>query len=164
MGERRENMNRLAVFVVMLVLLPAFVLNICVSRCQSVEGWIPYIPESWQWWPKEWSLTHWTQGNISCIDVNFVWPDTGYAVSDWGTVISDDHNLWVDTEMWEWTGPSAQVIVHYSHTYELGPLEEGDYAFTMNVWGCPILNISFTIPTEKLSPRADLADLPQLSY
>ncbi len=109
------------------------------------EHWIPYVPSQEQWWVKEWSLTYWMENETSYVDVQLVWPDTGHKVSSWGTVVKDGYNIWVDAEMWEWTGVSLLVITYESHTYDLGYLEAGNYTFTFKAWGFPVKSISFTV-------------------
>ena len=109
------------------------------------EQWVPYVPSPEQWWVNEWSLVYWMENETSYVDVNLVWPSTGYAVSNWGTPVKDGYNTSVDTEMWVWTGFSLPVIIYQSHTYNLGYLEAGNYRFTFKVWGHSVKSIDFVV-------------------
>ena len=139
-----------------LLLLGTFGLALSIVPVRG-EEWVPYVPEPWQWWPEEWSLLYWEKEEISYINVTLVFPDSGYMVSDWGTVVMDGSAIWVDSQIWDWTGPALAVITTRSHTYSLGFLEAGEYTFTFKVWGYPVKSISFECgQTRGLSSAPDL--------
>lgn len=138
--ERREALG------IMITMLLMGMFGLTVGSTPIVaEEWIPYVPEPWQWWPKEWSLIHWTIGGISYINVTLVFPDSGYMVADLGAVVKDGYEIWVDSQIWDWTGPALMVITKDSYTYDLGYLKEGNYTFTFKVWGYPVKSISFIV-------------------
>lgn len=105
------------------------------------KEWVPYVPL-----PNMVDLVFWTKDRVAHIDVTITFPDAGYRVSDWGTVVKDGYEIYVDSQIWDWTDPSALVITTYSHTYDLGRLKAGDYVFTFKAWGFPVKSISFSIP------------------
>jgi len=107
----------------------------------SAEQWVPYAPL-----PNMVDLVFWTKNRVAYINVTITFSDAGYKVSEWGTVVKDGFEIWVDSEIWDWTGPAALVITTLRHTYDLGRLKEGDYIFTFKAWGFPVKSISFTIP------------------
>jgi len=104
------------------------------------EEWVPYVPL-----PNTVDLVFWTKNRVAYIDVAVTFTDAGYRVSDWGTIVKDGYEIWVDSKIWDWTGPAALVITTYSHTYDLGHLREGDYVFTFTAWCFPVKSISFSI-------------------
>jgi len=105
------------------------------------EQWIPYVPS-----PEQVDLVFRTENRTAYIDVKITFSDAGYEVSDWGTVAQDGYEIWVDSKIWEWTGPAPEVITPYSHTYDLGYLKEGNYTFTFKAWGISVESIVFTTP------------------
>ena len=137
-------MERKAVsgITLILLLLATFGLALGIMPVLA-EEWVPYVPEPWQWWPKEWSLLYKENEETSYIDAALVFPDSGFSVSDWGTVVIDGSAIWVDSQIWDWTGLALMVITTDSHTYDLGYLEAGEYTFTFKVWGYPVKSISF---------------------
>jgi hypothetical protein len=119
------------------VALLLVLLSIC--KCQGQE-WAPYVPFS-----RSVDLKFWTLDGILYINVSTTFSDAGFNVSDWGTVVRDGHEILVNSKIWNWTGPSAQVITTLSHTYNLGRLEAGNYIFTFMAWSVRVKSINFTI-------------------
>lgn len=127
-----------------LLLTVIVVLSVLLSASEGeggyVEEWVPYVPLS-----RMVDLKFWMSDRTSYINVSITFPDAGFTVSDWGTVIMEGYEIWVDSKIWDWTGPSALVITMLSHTYDLGRLEEGNYTFTFMAWGARVKSISFVV-------------------
>lgn len=107
---------------------------------EIVEHWLPYVPH-----PDQVDLVFWTANQKAYINVTITFGDPCFNISDWGTVIKADY-VWVDSEIWHWTGGCILVLWPVSHTYELGYIEKGKYTFTFKSWGRPVKSIDFTIP------------------
>ncbi len=103
-----------------------------------LEEWVPYVPSS-----QMVDLELWMSNGTSYINVSITFPDSGYMVSDWGTVVRDGGEIWVDSEIWDWTGYSFMVITTLSHSYNLGELD-GYYTFIFQAWGVDVKSISFS--------------------
>jgi len=104
------------------------------------EQWVPYVP-SFQMV----DLKFWMLDRISYINVSITFSDDGFSISDWGTVVREGCEIWADSKIWDWTGPSILVITRLSHTYNLGRLESGNYTFTFKAWGDNVKSINFTV-------------------
>jgi PKD repeat protein len=136
---------------IMLILFLVGTLSMNVNETQSdlVEEWVPYVPYS----PMV-DLEFWMLNETSYINVTITFPDSGYMISDWGTVTKDGGEIWVDSEIWDWTGYSFQVITTVSHTYNLGPLD-GYYTFTFKAWGIDVKSVSFKASTAQMLLETD---------
>jgi len=104
------------------------------------EQWVPYVPFS-----RMVDLKFWMLDGIPYIKVSITFSDGGFSISDWGTVVREGCEIWVDSKIWDWTGPSILVITRLSHTYNLGRLESGNYTFTFKAWGNNVKSINFTV-------------------
>ncbi|MCM8769412.1 MAG: dockerin type I repeat-containing protein [Candidatus Omnitrophica bacterium] len=70
---------------------------------------------------------------VACLTINF--PDSGFAVLDWGLPIRTDAGFTVDAQIVRWSGITLPVISPQTHRYSLGYLPPGVYEFQFNVWG-----------------------------
>jgi len=144
--EGYREMRLKAVSGMMLTLLLTFTLSTSTSMCQStlVEEWVPYVPFSQMVDLKLWV----TKGNWY-MDISITFPDSGFMISDWGTVKREGCEIWVISEILDWTGYSFHVITIISHTYELGRLEDGNYTFTFMardyLWVVRVKSINLTV-------------------
>jgi len=136
-------MNRRLVSRLMLILFLVFTLSISINDCQSFEEWVPYVPSQMV------DLEFWMSNGTSYINVSITFPDTGFNVSDWGTVVRDGGEIWIDSEIWDWTGYSFLMITTMSYTYNLGQLD-GHYTFTFKAWGTDVKSISFNASTAQM--------------
>jgi hypothetical protein len=109
----------------------------------AADKWVPYVPLA-----NMADLVFWATNGVAYVNVAITFADAGYNVSDWGTCIKNGYDIRVDSEIWDWTGPSVLVITTLSHTYSLGRLEEGEYTFTFTAWGARVKSISFTIKAD----------------
>jgi len=135
--------------MLMLFLMGTFSMNFKETQSDFVEGWIPYIQSSLMV-----DLKFWMSAGTSYVNVTITFPDSGYMVSDWGTVARDGGEIWVDSEIWDWTGYSFQIITTLSHTYNLGQLD-GYYTFTFKAWGNDVKSVSFTATTAQMLLETD---------
>lgn len=128
----------LAFLLVIAILLVSS--NVNESQSDHIETWVPYAPNSVQV-----NLEFWMVNQTAYIDITITFTTSGYNVSSWGEVTKDGYILWVNSEIWHWTGASLAVITPVSHTYELGYLESGSYTFTFKAWSIDIKSIDFTV-------------------
>jgi len=133
--------------VVLLVLLS-------IGKCQE---WVPYVPSS-----QSVSLKFWVLDGISYINGSIEFDNPCYEV-DWGTVAREDYEIWVDSMIWDWTGGCVDMPITLSHTYDLPPLEEGNYTFTFMAWSVSVKSINFTAPDTK-PPAIDILSPQNIIY
>lgn len=102
----------------------------------------------------------WTTGGSSFAEVRLTFANTGYRVTDWGSVARNGNDLSVDAKVERWTGISAQVVTIAEHTYNLGPLTPGAYSFTFKSYGVAIKSQQFDPATavEKWEPASLTSD------
>jgi hypothetical protein len=74
------------------------------------------------------------ENGTSHMNVAVTVPDAGYRIV-WNDVVNNGSELFVDAEIWEWNGGSADVISTHYYTYPLGNLSVGEYVFTFRAWG-----------------------------
>lgn len=111
-----------------------------ISAVQVDQEWVPYIP------PEEnVELKHWVSNGISYVNVSITFPHLMFNVSSWGDPIMIGNSISVDSEIWQYTGPTMPVIYIVQHTYELGTLFPGEYNFTFMAWGQTVKSITFKI-------------------
>lgn len=95
----------------------------------------------------------WTSGGNTSAEVRLTFPNTGYRITDWGTVTRNNNvsvglnDLSVNAKVERWTGLSAQMITTLEHTYTLGPLAPGSYSFTFKANGVVIKSQQFNTST-----------------
>jgi len=104
------------------------------------EEWVHYVPN-----PINVDLNFWMKNQTAYINVTITFPTPCHNVSNWGEVTKNGYSLSVNSEIWRWTGICIQVIWKVTHTYDLGYLEEGNYAFTFMAWGWPVKSIEFIV-------------------
>ncbi len=112
---------------------------ITVYPVKIMEGWIPYTPSEDDI-KMELSVSD-SEVNVT---VFITFRHAGFNVT-WGTVSRKDNRFIANAEVYEWTGPAAQVITIKKHTYELGKLKPGNYTFEFRVNGVKMSELSFTI-------------------
>ena len=122
--------------VLMLIMMPLLSFN---AEAQ-IERWVHHGP-----FPRDVELVFWMQDEVAYINVTIVFYSGGFEVRDWGDVNMDRRELWVDSEIWRWNGPSILVVWELSHTYDLGHLKSGRYTFTFKAWGREVKSIDFTV-------------------
>lgn len=122
------------------LLLGMFTLAFNVQLVKSNDEWIPYVPQA-----QYVQLYYYMQNGISYINVSITFATGGFNVSDWGVPVLDGTNIWVNTEIWMWTGSVIQIVTIEKHTYCLEVLHLGEYNFTFMAWYCPVKSITFRI-------------------
>lgn len=142
-------MRRAILFSLIAILWLAF-LSIGECQCRCVEELVPYIPS-----PQAVHLKFQELNGTSYVIVSITFSDGGFGVSDWGEIRRDGNGIWVNSEIWEWTGYSIQIIIAVTNTYNLGRLEEGDYTFTFMCWDYHVKTLDFTVVAVDV-PTVDL--------
>lgn len=111
------------------------------SAYLQINWWVHYVPH-----PEQVDLTLWMMNETVYIDVTITYPVIALDVADWGVVVRNGSDIWVDSEVWKLISDwYLQMVQVFSFTYDLGHLEPGNYAFTFSVWGAPVESIHFTI-------------------
>ena len=118
------------------ILLTIFVAGVMPGNVKA-DGWVPAMGG-------EPSLVYWRANGTSYVNVSMVVGSTGFNVSDWGTPIQKGKSVSVNALIWMWTGYTFPIMITLSHTYDLGKLPAGEYAFLFRVWGLPRKHITFT--------------------
>lgn len=124
--------------------------------------WMPYAPNS-----EQVDLAFWMAGEIAYVNATIQFGTPCYAITDWGTVTKSSYGIWVDSVIWFWLGICIQIVPPpVSHTYEIGPLENGTYTFTFKAWSTDVKSVSFTVPfiVENLPPTAQFIYSPTFPY
>lgn len=111
------------------------------------EEFVPYIPD-----PSQVGLIYWEHSGIPYMNITLEFPDTGFNISSWGTPVATMDNVFVDAEIWRYTGLSFPVVTAVSHTYTLGALPCGEYNFLFKVWGFSVRNATFVVSLEIIVP------------
>lgn len=86
-----------------------------------------------------------TSGGNTSAEVKLTCPNTGYRVTDWGSVVRTDNEFSVDAKVERWTGVSAQMIITITHVYSLGALAPGTYSFAVKAHGSVVKTQQFTV-------------------
>jgi len=103
--------------------------------------WWPYVPS-----PEQVTLDFWMAEEVAYVNVTIQFYIPCFNITDWGTVTESNYDIWVDSEIWLWKGFCIQIVPPpVSHTYELGYLESGTYAFMFRAWNETIKSIEFVI-------------------
>ena len=89
----------------------------------------------------------WTQEGITYARANFVFPDAGYAVIDWGQITRSGDDFSIDTKVERSTVRSSAHTNIVDRTFDLGALGAGAYTFTIKMYGSPVRSQPFSITT-----------------
>lgn len=109
----------------------------------EIEWYKHYVPD-----PEEVDLAFWMVNETAYVKVTITYPVLALNVSDWGIVVRNDSDYWVDSEVWFLISDYYyQMVQVLSYTYDLGCLEPENYAFTFSAWGVPVKSIAFNIPS-----------------
>ena len=77
--------------------------------------------------------------------VEFYFPDTGYAVIDWGQLARSGNEFSVDIKAERWTGESQARTTLVDHDYEFGNLAPGSYSLIVKMNGTTVKTVPFTV-------------------
>lgn len=97
----------------------------------------------------------WTWEGITYIRVDFLFPNSGYRVREWGQLTRSGNNFSVDTKVERWTEESPAQTTIIDRNFQLGALTAGDYTITVKVYGT-------TVETQPFSVSATSAQAPKL--
>ena len=138
---RKEKETKKVSFLVELIcfvmLYVALVVPVVVYGQQE---WLPYTPNS-----DDVELVYWSKNDVSYVEVSIVFYDSGFEISDWGAPVAIGNCISVAAFVWRWNGVVLPVVIVAKHTYNLGILPEGEYAFTFHAWWSPIESITFIV-------------------
>lgn len=124
--------------VVSVLLLAIFTLTIIPGLVSAQDMWLPYVPSA-----DNVELSYWSVGKTAYIKVTLTFGMPCYRF-DWGILYRYDHQLWVESKIWQYQGVCIQVETTFEHTYNFGELQYGQiYTFAFEVWGFPVESITF---------------------
>jgi hypothetical protein len=89
---------------------------------------------------------------VTNIKIEFYFPDTGYAVVDWGQVTRSGNEFSVDIKAERWTGESQARITYVYHDYSLGTLPAGSYTLLIKMYGTTVRTQAFSVPPQTSAP------------
>lgn len=107
---------------------------------QVIEGWEPTTLSADQVY-----FAIWQQEGLSYVRVNFVFPDDGYSVLDWGQISRVGSDFSIDTKVERRTVPSTARTHIVDRTFQLGTLAPGTYTFTLKMYGTVIKSQQFSV-------------------
>ena len=97
-----------------------------------------------------------SDGDTRAIKVEFYFPDTGYAVADWGQAVRSGNDISVDVKADHWTGESAARTTYVDHDYQLGTLAPGSYTLMVKIYGAVVRTQPFTVNASTTGPAPKL--------
>ncbi|MEN6449440.1 MAG: choice-of-anchor Q domain-containing protein [Thermoguttaceae bacterium] len=127
-----------------------------VEAAATSDRWIPDTPTSGQT-----RLDASPSAGGTTVTVVFTFPSAGYRVSSWGAPVCDGNTFTVNTEVKRWTGPAAQIVTTFEHSYDLGSLPLGTYTFNLLASQAAVASTAFTV---RLPPSLTLEPLASSSY
>ncbi len=130
MGLSRLLTSGIVLILVLALALPVF----------GYEEWVPYLPRE-----SDVTLVFWKQNGESFLDVSIEFPESGYNVTDWGTLIFGCGQISVSADVWRKIGLTVPAFITKDHTYALGNLSAGSYLFIFNSWGVAIKETVFDV-------------------
>ncbi len=101
------------------------------------EGYALYVSASTQRvdpTPEQTSIFIVDDGTQTRAKVTLVFPDSGYEVTNWGTVQRQDNTFFVNAEVTRQADPPDTVVTTLAHEYDLGTLAYADYVFEFRAW------------------------------
>jgi hypothetical protein len=99
----------------------------------GAEQWVPYVPTA-----EQTTVSRQTQEAGTTVKVTLTFPTSGYRVLDWGSVQGSVNDFYVEAQLEAWTGPRQADTTTFSHDYDLGALELGEYTFSFFVAEEPV--------------------------
>ena len=101
----------------------------------------------------------WASGANSYAEVVLTFPNTGYRVSDWGSVTRAGNEFIADARVERFTEGSGQAITVKENTFDLGALPPGTYTFTFKSYGVSLASREFD--PSQVAERWEPATLPR---
>ena len=84
--------------------------------------------------------------NVAYSYVDLFFPDTGYRVADWGSVVRQGNETTIDIKVERWTGMVETRTFSRRQAYVLGELPPGAHTVHIRINGAPGRDISFNAP------------------
>jgi Domain of unknown function (DUF4214) len=114
-------------------------LNWSLAACSS-NPWSPTVLN-----PGQVELKSWTINGRTSIYVKLNFPDAGFRVADWGSVVLAGTNFSANAVVERFNGASAQVLSNTAQIYDLGNIAAGSYTFTFRNSGTNVKTLNFTV-------------------
>jgi hypothetical protein len=143
-------MQREALSFLVMMFLGAALLVGCARGSTITERWEPVSTG----FATEIAIS--TSDRGTTVEVRLICPNTGYRVSNWGSVSRSGSEFLVDLKVERWTGGSAQMITTLKQTYALGALAPGTYSFTVMVYGSVAKTQRFSVQTARSNPKLQI--------
>lgn len=87
------------------------------------------------------------------LSINF--PDSGFAVLDWGTPEPTASGFVVNAQTIHWMGITLPVVSPWKHRCNLGFLSPGEYEFEFRTWGEPVKVFRFKVDSVPIDINQD---------
>ena len=102
------------------------------------------------------TLNSWTYQGRTYAYVKLSFPDAGYRVANWGQAVRSGTDFSSDAVVEKPPGASVQAVTTTAQIYDLGPLADGNYAFTFKNSGTTVKALIFTVSSA--TPPANQID------
>jgi photosystem II stability/assembly factor-like uncharacterized protein len=92
------------------------------------------------------TLKTWTISGRTYVYVKLSFPNAGFSVTNWGTIFRNVNDFESSITVQTAAGPSVQAVTTTAQIYDLGPVANGNYTYTLkNALGVPLNLIAFSI-------------------
>lgn len=112
--------------------------NWSINGCGS--SWSPTVLN-----PSQVELKNWTINGRTSIYVKLNFPDAGYRVADWGSLVLAGTDYSVNATVERFNGPAAQMLTNTAQIYDLGLVPAGSYTFTFKNSGTTVKVLNFGV-------------------
>ena len=135
-------------------------LNWTQSNC-TVTSWDPVVLSA-----NQVEIKTWTVQDRTSAYVKLTFPDAGYRVANWGSVVPAGSDFSVNALVERFNGVSAQAIKTTAQIYDLGVLSPGNYTFTFKTSGTTVETQPFTVnpPPPPANPIDDQREFVRRQY
>jgi photosystem II stability/assembly factor-like uncharacterized protein len=92
------------------------------------------------------TLKTWTISGRTYVYVKLSFPNAGISVANWGTIFRNVNDFESSITLQNAAGPSVQAVTTTAQIYDLGPVANGNYTYTLkNALGVPLNLIAFSV-------------------
>jgi hypothetical protein len=98
-------------------------------------------------------IKNWTFQGRNYAYVKLSFPDAGYRVANWGQAVRAGNEFSADAAVEKFTGASVLAVTTTAQIYDLGPLTDGNYTFTLRNSGTVVKSQAFTVSSASSPPN-----------
>jgi photosystem II stability/assembly factor-like uncharacterized protein len=100
------------------------------------------------------TLKTWTISGRTYVYVKLAFPNAGFSVSNWGTIFRNVNDFESSITVQTDPGPSVQAATTTAQIYDLGPVANGNYTYTLkDSLGVPLNLIAFSVTSAVPPPN-----------